>query len=158
MKPFHVAETEIRQLQARYCDAVWRKDMASFADCFTEDCEWRIEGQVNKGRKACMEFMAAQFALTRCILITLRTPILEVGDGIASGRTYFTAQNALLDKPPITPIGMYYERFVDQGDRWRFTWRLFQSHYTGGPDMQGTFRDLPQYGAPPGMPPLDATR
>jgi hypothetical protein len=153
-----VAETAIRQLQARYVDAVWRKDMESFGDCFTEDCEWRIEGVVNRGRAACVAFMGPQLARTRCVLVTLRTPILEVGNGIASGRTYFTAQNALINQPPITPIGMYYERFVDQGDRWRFSWRLFQSHYSGGPDLQGEFKNLPDYGPPPGMPPLDATR
>ena len=49
----------------------------------------------------------------------------------------------------------YFEHFVDEGDAWRFKWRLFQTHYVGPPDMTGTWFDVPDYGAPPAMPPLD---
>ncbi len=45
MTDLAAADNGIRQLHARYADAVWRKDYPSFGDCFTEDCEWRIAGQ-----------------------------------------------------------------------------------------------------------------
>jgi hypothetical protein len=53
-------------------------------------------------------------------------------------------------------MGMYYERFVQDGDAWRFKWRLFQTYYLGPPDLSGTYLQTPDYGAPPAMPPLDA--
>ena len=40
MTDFLAADSGIRQLHARFVDAVWRKDGDSFADCFTEDGEW----------------------------------------------------------------------------------------------------------------------
>jgi SnoaL-like domain len=155
MTEFHVAECAIRQLHARYADAVWRKDVDAFGDCFTEDCEWRIVGQVLSGRSVIMPFMGQVFTRFRRILLTMRTPILEVGDGVASGRTYFSEQSVFTDGRPLGPIGSYYERFVDCGDRWRFSWRLFQTEYSGPPDLSGKFFENPDWGAPPAMPPLD---
>jgi ketosteroid isomerase-like protein len=156
MTNFLVAESAIRQLHARYTDAVWRKDYASFGDCFAVDAEWRISGMVLRGRAEIVRTIEQLMSRYRCVLVTLRTPILDVGDGVASGRTYLSEQSIMNDGRPYGPIGTYYERFVDQGDRWRFTWRLFQTHYTGSPDMSGTLFDNPDFGPPPAMPPLDA--
>lgn len=157
MSDFAAAECAIRQLHARYVDAVWRFDFDAFGDCFTQDSEWRIDGTVMKGRDEIVAFnrelMTTQF---KRLLITLRTPVLDVQGGTASGRTYFSAQNVLADGTAFAPIGVYYERFVDEGDCWRIKWRLFETLYSGPPDLSGTFHDHPDYGPPPAMPPLDA--
>ena len=39
MTEFVIAESGIRQLHARYIDAVWRKDADAFANCFAEHGE-----------------------------------------------------------------------------------------------------------------------
>lgn len=155
MTEFHVAAAGIQQLHSRYVDAVWRKDVAAFADCFTEDAEWRLTGLVFKGRDNIATFMQNVFPKYRFILMTFRTPLLEVGEGVATGRTYVSEQSVLANGTPFGPIGTYYERFVRQGDRWRFSWRLFHTSYVGPPDLSGTFFENPDYGAPPAMPGLD---
>ena len=155
MTEFHVAECAVRQLHARYGDAVWRQDLEAFGDCFAEDCEWHISGRVFHGRTRIMDFMSGIFPMFRRILFTLRTPILEVGDGVASARTYVTEQSVLANGQPLFSIGTYFERFVDQGDRWRFSWRLFQSEYAADPALTGPFYANPEWGPPPAMPPLD---
>jgi hypothetical protein len=53
-------------------------------------------------------------------------------------------------------MGIYFERFVEQGERWRFTWRLYQLHYMGPADLTGSFFPQADYGPPPAMPDLDA--
>ncbi len=156
MTDFLVAESGIRQLHARYVDAVWRKDFDAFGDCFTEDAEWRISGMVLQGRDEIVWNLKRLMPNFKRILMTFRTPLLEVGDGIASGRTYVTEQSAFINGKPGTTIGIYYERFVDQGDKWRFAWRLFQLHYMGPAELTGPFFDNPDYGPPPHMPDLDA--
>jgi hypothetical protein len=154
---FVVAECGIRQLHARYTDSVWRLDYDAFGDCFAEDCEWRIGGVILRGREEVVEHNRTLFSTKfRRLFITLRTPVLEVNGTKASGRTYFSAQNILADGSPFAPFGVYYEHFVDQGDRWRFSWRLFQTLYSGPADLTGTLHDQPEFGAPPAMPPLDA--
>jgi hypothetical protein len=156
MNDFLVAEAAIRQLHARYVDAVWRQDTEAFGDCFAEDCVWKVDGDVLRGRADCISFMKYQNSRFYRLLLTLRTPVLKVENGTATGRTYFSAQNVLRDGTAFAPIGIYYERFIDQGDRWRFSWRLFQTHYAGPPDLSGKFIDNPDYGPPPDMPPRDA--
>ena len=92
----------------------------------------------------------------RSVLITFQSPILEALDGQLQGRTYVTEQVARHDGRANISIGRYYERFRLEDGRWRFAWRLFQLHYSGPPDLTGQFFEWEDYGAPPGMPPLDA--
>ncbi len=156
MTEFLAAEAAIRQLHAHYIDAVWRKDHVAFGNCFTENAEWRLSGLVLRGRIHISEFMKGVFPKYRWILMNFRPPVLEVGEGTASGRTYVSEQSVFADGRPFGPIGIYYERFVDQGDRWRFSWRLFHTSYIGPPDLSGTFFENPDYGPPPAMPDIDA--
>ena len=156
MSEFALAESGIRQLYARYIDAVWRKDSVAFGDCFTEDAEWRLSGLVIRGRTDIADFMKQAFSKYRFILLTFRTPLLSVNGPTASGRTYVSEQSILADGRPFAPIGIYYEHFVQQGDRWRFAWRLFHTAYIGPPDLSGTYFETPDFGPFPAMPPLDA--
>lgn len=149
---FCAAESGIRQLQARCIDSVWRKDFAAFGDCFAEEAEWRIAGKVLLGRAACVAFLEQMMPRIDRVLMTMQTPILEVGEGTAVGRTYLSEITARKDQPPMFPIGIYYDRFVQQGDRWRFAWRHYQSQYYGPLDLSGWFSQAPPYGAPFDMP------
>lgn len=155
MSGFAETEAAIRQLHGRYIDAVWRKDCDALGDCFAEDAEWRVGGKVLRGRGVIKDFMRGVFPQFRQILMTFRTPILEAADGTASARTYVSENSVFADGRPFGPIGIYFERFVNEGDRWRFKWRLFQTNYAGPPDLSGQFFDVPDYGPPPAMPPLD---
>jgi hypothetical protein len=152
---FLAAECAIRQLQARTIDSVWRKDFAAFGDCFAEDAEWHIGGRLLAGREACVDFLRQVMPRIHRVLITMQTPILDVRGGSAVGRTYLTEANARLGKPAVFPIGIYYDRFVLQGDRWRFAWHHYQSFYFGPNDLSGPFADRTDYGPPPAMPGRD---
>jgi hypothetical protein len=147
------AEAGIRQLQARCSDAVWRKDLDAFGDCFAADAEWRIAGRLLAGRAACVAFLAEILPQIRRVLITMHVPILDVSRDSAIGRTYLTEANARKGRPPVFPIGIYYDRFVRQDDgRWRFHWHHYQSFYYGPNDMSGPFAEVTDYGPPFGMP------
>jgi hypothetical protein len=75
---------------------------------------------------------------------------------VAYGRTYVTELNALKEGEPFSTVGIYYERFLDEGDRWRCGWRHFQLRYRGPPDLTAPFFDQPDHGPPPGLPARDA--
>ena len=154
MTSFAQVECAIRQLHARYADAVWRKDTAAFVDCFAEDAVWRIAGIELTGREAIGAGFDQFMAILHRTLMTFRTPILTLGElpGTASARTYVTEQNKYHDGTAVMTIGIYYERFVDQGDRWRFAWRHWQMYYYGPADLSEKIYDAPEFGPPPGMP------
>jgi ketosteroid isomerase-like protein len=157
MTDFLVAEAGIRQLHTRCADAVWRKDSAAFGDCFTKDGEWRISGMILKGRDHIAQTFGAIMGSFEAVLMNFHPPALEVGDGVAEGRTYTTELSAFANGERALAISTYYERYVLQGDRWRFAWRLFHMHYLGPPDLSGTYYRNTDYGPPPAMPGLDET-
>lgn len=156
MSEFQVAEAGIRQLYARYVDAVWRKDHVAFGDCFSEAAEWRISGMVFRGRAEIAGFIQKVFPKYRFILLNFRTPVLTVKAHAAEARAYVSEQSVLVDGKAYGPIGIYYDRLVLQEDQWRYSWRLFHTSYAGPPDLSGAFFENPDFGRPPAMPPLDA--
>lgn len=152
MTDFSLAECSIRQLHARYVDAVWRKDAESFVDCFTEDGEWKLAGMHLRGRDEIKSQFNKFMAPCERILMSFGTPVLEVEQGAATGRTLVSECVKHADGEVVRTIGIYYERFVAENDRWRFKWRHWTLYYYGPPDFSGSFLNSPEYGAPPGMP------
>jgi ketosteroid isomerase-like protein len=147
-----IADAAVRELHVRYADAVWRQDFAAFGDCFSVDCEWRTGGKIMRGRKSIVEGFREIVSHFDRILLTFRSPMLQVSDGAAAARTYVNEMTARKSGGPSTAIGLYYERFVDEGDRWRFKWRLWQTLYRGNADLTGSFFEFEDFGAPPAMP------
>ena len=152
MSDYLVADSAIRQLHARYVDAVWRKDFAAFADCFAEDAEWKIAGLHVRGRIHIRSQFEKFIAPSERVLMLLGMPILEVGSGTANGRIHVTEYVKLTDGRAARTIGVYYDRYVDEGDRWRFRSRHWNLHYRGPPDLSAPFHECEEYGPPPGMP------
>jgi hypothetical protein len=152
MTEFVVADSGIRQLHARFADAVWRKDADAFADCFTEDAEWKIAGLHIRGREDIGSLIGNLLSTYERILLILGTPLLEVGQGVASGRIQMTEYAKMADGDSAMTIGIYYDRYVEESDGWRFQWRHFSLHYRGPTDLSAAFVESPDYGPPPGMP------
>ena len=150
------ADAGIRQLYARYADAVWRKDPQAFGDCLTEDAEWRIAGAVMKGRAAAVAQIGQVLQQFRWCSINFKQPIIHIKDGKVTGRAFFMEQSVFATGRTMFAMGTYYDHYVNCGDQWRFSWRLFQNHYAGSPDLSSPLFETPDYGPPPAMPSLDA--
>jgi hypothetical protein len=157
MRRFADVECQIRQLQARYADAVWRADYDAFGNCFMDDAEWRVGGRIMRGKAEILANIKRLRPMAHRILMTFRTPILDwPGGDTANTRTYVTEHNVFINGRPGASIGIYYERHVRVSGQWKFKWRLFQTHYVGTADVSGPLYTNPEWGAPPNMPLLDA--
>lgn len=152
MTDFVTAESGVRQLYARCIDAVWRKDTAAFADCFTEDGEWKIAGRHLRGRAEIGNGFEELLSPNERVLMIFGPPLLQVGSGAAQGRCYVTEMIKRKDKMNASTIGTYYEHFVEQADQWRFQSRYFSLHYYGPADLSAPIRETTNFGPPPGMP------
>lgn len=155
MNDFTAADSGIRQLYARFSDAVWRHDAEAFLDCFTERGEWKLAGMHFRGR----EEIGAAFdrLLGACDRVMFLTgfPVLQVDGGTASGRIQVTELTKMKDGSAAMALGVYYDRYAREGDAWRFTWRHFSLHYRGPSDLSADLVPSPDYGPPPGMPEAD---
>jgi ketosteroid isomerase-like protein len=147
----------VRQLHARYGDAVFRKDFAAFADCWTDDAEWRIAGRVLRGKAEIGGFLELAMANFHRVIMTFRTPMVELtGPGRLRSRVQVTERNGFRNGRPGSTIGTYFEELEEGGGRWRRRWALFQLHYMGPADLTGDYFEQPDFGPPPGFPPPDA--
>jgi hypothetical protein len=152
MTEFVVADCGIRQLHARFGDAVWRKDAAAFSECFAEDGEWKIATMHIRGRTDIGSTFAKLMGACARVQVILGTPLLEVGQGTATGRIQMTELAKMADGSSAMTIGVYYDRYVEERGRWRFQWRHFGLHYRGPTDLSAALVECPDYGPPPGLP------
>ena len=151
MTEFVIAEYGIRQLHARFADAVWRKDAGAYADCFAEDAEWKIATMHIRGRADIGGTFAKLLAACARVQIIAGTPLLEVGQGTATGRIQITELAKMADGSSAMTLGVYYDRYVEEAGRWRFQWRHFGLHYRGPTDLSAALVECPDYGPPPGI-------
>ena len=156
MTELFVAECGVRQLQARYADAVWRRDREAFLDCFAEDGEWKIAGLHMRGRAEIAAGYDKLMAASERVLMMLGAPVLDVSAAGVTGRTLVTERIRLRDGDGVRTIGVYYERFVEEGGRWRYAWRHWDLFYYGPPELSGAIYASPDRGPPPAMPDPDA--
>jgi ketosteroid isomerase-like protein len=153
---FPAAETGIRQLYARYADAVWRQDSAVFGECFTGDAVWKIAGKRVEGRAAIADLFEASLMANERVMFWSGIPLLDVSESGVTGRVQVTELIKRKDGQGVRTLGWYYERFAEQDGVWRFAWHHFDLYYYGAPDLTGAITPWPDYGAAPAMPGPDA--
>ena len=143
---FVIADCGIRQLHARFSDAVWRQDATDFAACFASDGEWKIAGMHMRGRAEIGE--ACTKLLGRCARIHLIVglPVIEVDGATAIGRLSMTEFAKMHDGSTAMTIGWYHDHYVEEEGAWRFRHRHWSMKYRGEPDLTGMFVDTPDYG------------
>jgi uncharacterized protein (TIGR02246 family) len=149
---FLLAEAGIRQLYARYADAVWRKDRAAFLECFTGDAVWKIAGRTLEGREAIGDFFEMSTAPSHKVMFWWSNPALEVSGDTATGRLQVTELIKRLDGDAVRTLAIYYERYVKADGAWRLAWHHFNMYYFGPPDLSQEYYDCLEYGPPPGFP------
>jgi len=155
MTEFVVADSGIRQLHARFTDAVWRKDADAFADCFAHNGEWKIASMHILSRAEIGSTFGKLMGACDRVQLILGMPILEVEPGAATGRIQITELAKMMDGSSAMTLGVYYDRYVEEAGRWRFQWRHFSLHYRGPVDLSAALVASPDYGPPPGMPSPD---
>lgn len=155
MTDFLIAESGIRQLHARFVDAVFRKDAEAFADCFAENAEWKIAGLHIRSRAEIGSLFGKLLAICARVQIIVGTPILEVSGDTAVGRVQVTELAKMVDGTSAMTLGVYYDRYVVENGRWCFQWRHFSLHYRGPTDLSAALVESPNYGAFPNMPAAD---
>jgi uncharacterized protein (TIGR02246 family) len=149
------ADFGIRQLHARFVDAVWRQDADEFAGCFAVDGLWKIAGKRILGRGEIAD--ACRTMLGRCSHIHVITglPILSPADDVVKGRLNMTEFARMCDGSTAMTIGWYHDEYIEYEGRWYFKKRHWSMKYRGPPDMSGLYADTPDYQAFPDGPTID---
>lgn len=154
---FIAAECGIRQLHARFVDAVWRKDDADFADLWAEDGEWKIATLHFRGREEIRAAFAKLLGACHRVQFLPGPVLLDVGaDGTATGRVNCTELAKFAAGGQGMNIGVYHDRYVQEDGAWRFRLRHFSLHYSGPVDLTAELvTESPDFGSFPNFPAPD---
>jgi hypothetical protein len=138
----------VRNLTARYCDAVARNDGELFASLWTDDADWVAAGHTTSGR----ERIARVFGKLRggYVLCTqeLMSGYVESLDGGeragADARWQIRELQWKAEEPVSCVLGIYSDRVVFDGAAWRFARRQFDILYRGPVDLTGAVTPMPR--------------
>jgi ketosteroid isomerase-like protein len=130
-------ELEIRNLVARYAEAVTRADKDAWAATWADDGEWSLIGQTARGRQdvvALWQKLTAGFTF-----VVQHTPsgVVELDGDRGSGTWQMTEHGKLTNGTPLLTIGVYSDEYVREKGAWRFASRHFRMVYGGPPDLSG---------------------
>ena len=135
----------VRNLTARYCDAVARNDGELFASLWSTDADWVAAGHTTSGR----ERIARVFAKLRggYVLCTqeLMSGYVEPLDANsrAVARWQIREYQWKADAPVSCVLGIYSDDLVIEHGVWCFARRQFDILYRGPVDLTGTVTPMP---------------
>ena len=137
------AELAIRELVARYAEAVSRNDAEAFAGTWAEDGEWLLLGQRAVGPEAATAQWKRLVRGFEFVVQLCHGGIIEVEGTTASGRWQTRASGRAVDGSPFFSLGFYADRYVCVEGRWCFQSRDFEAIYAGPPDFSRGAAGLP---------------
>lgn len=137
-------ELAIRNLVARYSDAVNRRDAAVWGDTWAEDATWKIMGMEPQGRETIVKLWEQLMGGFPFVVQMPSEGLVTVDGDTATGRFYLHEWGKGPDGTGMLTLGVYHDTFQRDPDGWRFSERDFNSMYTGPADMSGTPAGFPE--------------
>jgi len=136
-------ELAIRELNARYIDAVNRVDVESWQATWAEGGVWNLLGNEVRGRAAVAKFWQGAMAQFEFALMALNSGTLEKRGGVVSGRWYVTEYLRPTSGGGRMVLGVYRDRYVKEAGAWKFEQRVYHALYQGSCDLSGAYQRAP---------------
>ncbi|MEM7078349.1 MAG: nuclear transport factor 2 family protein [Pseudomonadota bacterium] len=140
-------ERDIRDLVARYADAVIRRDKDAWGDTWAADGRWKLPGaRLVEGREAIVELWLGAMARFKFVAQIIHQGLVRMDGDEAFGRFTLTEHLQFADGGGMFNVGVYQDRYVNTADGWRFAERHYTALYNdqGSGDMTGAVVDYPE--------------
>ncbi|NDI47162.1 nuclear transport factor 2 family protein [Goekera deserti] len=136
-------ELAVRDLVARYCDAVSRRDPVAWAGTWTDDAVWDLGGgRVVHGRAAVVELWTSALERYPWVAQLAPTGTVQLDGGTATGSWWVLELNHRADGTGALHLGHYDDVYRRTDAGWRFAARRHSMVYRGPLDP-GTVVPLP---------------
>lgn len=132
-------ELAIRDLAARYIDAVNRYNADDWAATWAEDATWDLMGHVVEGRQAILELWQGAMSGFDMVVMMMNSGTVSVDGDRANGRWYMTEHLKPREGDANVTLGVYNDEYSREGGSWLFTRRAYQVIYQGPPDLSGMY-------------------
>lgn len=139
------ADPAIRDLTARFTDAVNRRAPGDLAALFTEDGEWRVPGvPIARGRQAIADLLTSLLGnFPRLVQLTHSGHVDADGDRATA--VWYITESAVGDADQgYSFIGVYTDALALTAGGWRFERRTFDFLYRGKASFDGRWYPHPR--------------
>lgn len=132
-------ELAIRNLVARYIDAVNRYHADDWTATWAEDARWDLAGMEVNGREAISQLWTGAMASFEFAIMMLNSGTIEVSGDTASGRWYITEHIKPREGDAALTLGVYDDTYCKEGGEWKFAARVYHVIYQGAGDYSGNY-------------------
>ena len=136
-------ELAIRDLNARYIDAVNRYHQDDWAATWSETASWNLLGMEVEGKANIVPLWAGAMSSFNFALMMLNSGTIQIdGDSDnnrATGRWYVTEHINPKEGDPNITLGVYDDRYVKENGQWLFAHRHYNVMYQGAADYSGNY-------------------
>ncbi len=136
-------ELAVRNLVARYGDAVCRRHEGDWAATWAEDCEWQLDDdRITHGRDATVALWRTSIAKYAWVAQLPTSGVITVDDSGVRGTWYIQEFNHRVDGTAVMHLGRYLDTYVETAEGWQFASRRLHMMYRGAMDV-GRLTPLP---------------
>ncbi len=132
-------ELALRDLMARYVDAVNRYDEQAWIATWAEDGVWDLLGTPVEGRDAILGMWQQMMATFEYALLFPNSCHFEFEGDSAAGHWYLHEYTRDGEGNASAILSRYNDTYVRQQGQWLFKRRAYQFIYNGPPDFSGAF-------------------
>lgn len=136
-------EIDLRNLMARYIDAVNRRDGEAWAATWAEDASWDLLGTEVVGRANIVGLWQQMMGGFEFALMMPSSCLLEIDGDQASGHWYLQEYTRDLEGNSGTVLSRYLDTYSRIDGQWLYQSRRYSFIYHGPADLSGTYTPLP---------------
>ncbi|MDE0952475.1 MAG: nuclear transport factor 2 family protein [Halioglobus sp.] len=132
-------ELALRNLMARYSDAVNRVDADAWIATWAEDAVWNLLGNPVSGKDNILALWKQMMSSFEFALMLPSTCLFEVDGDTASGHWYLTEYTRDPEGAASTVLSRYTDTYTRKEGQWLFQSRDYSFIYNGPADLSGTY-------------------
>lgn len=136
-------QRDIRELMARYVDAVNRKDGAAWAATWAQDATWNLLGTEVVGRENILGLWQQMMTGFEFAVMMPSSCLIEISGDSANGHWYLHEYTRDLEGAATTILSRYLDSYRKVDGQWLYQTRQYEFIYRGPPDLSGDYTPLP---------------
>ncbi|GMG88396.1 nuclear transport factor 2 family protein [Biformimicrobium ophioploci] len=130
-------EIALRNLMARYTDAVNRNDGASWINCWADNASWDLMGLIVTGQDNILNLWQRMMSNFEFALLMPSSCHFEVNGNSATGHWYLHEYTRSKEGDAITILSRYQDSYIKENGKWLYQTRKYELIYNGAPDLSG---------------------
>jgi ketosteroid isomerase-like protein len=133
-------ELAIRNLVARYAEAVNQGDAEAWVSTWARDGCWTLGGERSEGHENLLHTWRNLMGLFERVIQLPQSGVIEVSGDCGEGRWSMIELGRSQGGDSSWTLGTYYDDYRREEAAWRFVSRRFEFIYAGAPDLSGMWQ------------------